>query len=388
MKFSALILAAAVVTGADAFVAPSSSSAAAAGRLQQESSTELNLFGLFKGAGATKVRPTEAASKLVPPSEVVAPTPSEDTIRALFHLWNDALATGEPRLVAKRYAKDAVLLPTVSDEPRMDQESIVDYFETFLKLKPQGEILVSKVYVGAGFAKDVGVYEFTMGATKKKVKARYTFVYVYEDGQWKILHQHSSQMPEQVTPNDAPKLTAEQVRNLFHLWNDALDTLDAQAVANRFTKDAVLLPTVSDVPRTTPEAIKDYFEMFLKSKPQGKVLESYVEFGPSWAKDCGIYEFTMRGDNNKIVRARFTFVYQYVDGQWKIAHQHSSQMPEGLMAAAAACEEKLKQDKLTTDNDNKSQVNGSQNSSEKVAEKSKGKDKKGRTLSILDRLKL
>ena len=35
-----------------------------------------------------------------------------------------------------------------------------------------------------------------MGATGKKVKGRYTFIYVYEDGEWKINQHHSSIMPE------------------------------------------------------------------------------------------------------------------------------------------------------------------------------------------------
>lgn len=35
-----------------------------------------------------------------------------------------------------------------------------------------------------------------MGANGKKVKGRYTFIYVYEDGEWKINQHHSSIMPE------------------------------------------------------------------------------------------------------------------------------------------------------------------------------------------------
>ena len=90
---------------------------------------------------------------------------------------SSALATEDPAKVAKRYAKAGVLLPTVSDTPRTDEASITDYFVNFLKLKPQGEILESYVTIGNNWCQDVGIYEFTMGATGKKVRGRYSFVY-------------------------------------------------------------------------------------------------------------------------------------------------------------------------------------------------------------------
>ena len=132
----------------------------------------------------------------------------------LFHFLVDS------ELVASRYAKNAVLLPTVSDVPRTDHEGIKDYFDNFLQLKPQGVILESFVTIGDDWCKDVGIYEFTMGTTGDKVKARYSFVYVKEDGQWKISHHHSSAMPE----GGKPKLTEAEVKDLFYLWNDALAT--------------------------------------------------------------------------------------------------------------------------------------------------------------------
>lgn len=91
---------------------------------------------------------------------------------------------------------------------------IKDYFVGFLKKKPQGEILESNVIIGHNWAQDAGIYEFTMGATGDKVKGRYSFVYVYEDNQWKISHHHSSVMPEAFLgevpkPNVSKKETVE-----------------------------------------------------------------------------------------------------------------------------------------------------------------------------------
>jgi hypothetical protein len=76
--------------------------------------------------------------------------------------------------------------------------------------------VVSFVQIGTNWCKDSGIYEFTMGATGAKVKARYSFVYVYEDGQWKIAHHHSSQMPESIQPKQ-PVLSDQEVRGLFNV---------------------------------------------------------------------------------------------------------------------------------------------------------------------------
>ena len=178
--------------------------------------------------------------------------------------------------------------------------------------------------VGDNWCKDVGIYEFTMGKDGSKVKGRYSFVYVYEDDEWKISHHHSSVMPEAVLKK---QITKKEVKDLFYLWNDALATLDSDKVAKRYSTQAVLLPTVSDTPRTDYDSIKDYFDNFLNLKPQGEILESHVLVGDNWCKDVGIYEFTMGKDGSK-VKARYSFVYVFEDGEWKISHHHSSTMPE------------------------------------------------------------
>ena len=269
-------------------------------------------------------------SSVMPEGIVLAEPITDGEVRSLFGLWNDALATLEPKKVAARYSKKAVLLPTVSDVPRTDYPGIVDYFTNFLQLKPQGEILSGDTLVGTNWAQDAGIYEFTMGATGAKVMGRYTFIYVFEDGEWKISQHHSSVMPE---ANKPQPITEHEVKDLFQLWNSALATLDADAVARRYAKDSTLLPTVSDVPRTNYNLIKDYFVGFLKKKPQGEIKESYVTIGNNWCQDTGLYEFTMGATGDKVM-GRYSFIYVYEDGEWKISHHHSSVMPEAFLGPA------------------------------------------------------
>jgi uncharacterized protein (TIGR02246 family) len=119
-------------------------------------------------------------------------------ITGLFDTWNRALETGDPEKVADLYADGAVLLPTVSNQVRA---GIVDYFEHFLAKKPVGEKLQTHVNVlDSNSAIDAGVYQFTLTdpetGEKSVVKARYTYAYEKQDGEWKIVNHHSSKMPE------------------------------------------------------------------------------------------------------------------------------------------------------------------------------------------------
>ena len=131
-------------------------------------------------------------------------------------------------------------------------------------------------------------------------------------------------------------MTESQVRGLFNLWNDALATLDSAKVADRYCKNAVLLPTLSDIPRDTRELLIDYFNTLLIKKPRAKILSGHIMIGQGWAQDVGIYEFTLTADGDRYVKARYTFVYAFEDGEWKIAHHHSSKMPEEFLGSYTA----------------------------------------------------
>jgi uncharacterized protein (TIGR02246 family) len=126
------------------------------------------------------------------------------------------------------------------------------------------------------------------------------------------------------------KPTPEEIRALFGEWNQALATLDANKVADRYAPDAVLVPTMSNDVRTDRAEIVDYFEHFLQGKPRGTILESHVEvLGQRTAVDTGVYRFTLIKDGvTKDVDARYTFVYERIGGKWYIQNHHSSAMPE------------------------------------------------------------
>jgi uncharacterized protein (TIGR02246 family) len=127
---------------------------------------------------------------------------TEAAVEAQFDKFNNAWATKDPATVTSLFTRDAVLLATVSNKPRTNHEEIKDYFVSFLKGAPVGKIDSSNIKLGCNMAARLGTWTVTLtdAATGKKtdVKARYSFIYRLEDGEWKIDHLHSSMMPEKI----------------------------------------------------------------------------------------------------------------------------------------------------------------------------------------------
>lgn len=120
--------------------------------------------------------------------------------------------------------------------------------------------------------------------------------------------------------------TPQEISALFDRWNASLRTGDPDVVVANYASDGVLLPTVSNKPRTTPAEIRDYFVKFLKSGPQGSIDQRIIKIGCNVAQDVGTYTFKFA--DGQTVHARYTYVYEWKDGKWLIAHHHSSAMPE------------------------------------------------------------
>jgi uncharacterized protein (TIGR02246 family) len=128
------------------------------------------------------------------------------------------------------------------------------------------------------------------------------------------------------------------VAALFDDWNVALATLSPEKVAQRYWEDAVLLPTLSNTPRTTPAMMREYFTHFLEQHPRGRIDARTIHIDCNMAVDAGAYTFSMMDARGKAseVAARYTYVYAWRQGGWKILHHHSSGMPEVVRAEPKA----------------------------------------------------
>ena len=121
---------------------------------------------------------------------------TEAEIAALFDRWNKSLQTGDPHKVVANYAERSILLPTVSNRPRLSPAEKEDYFHHFLGNRPSGDIDLRFIEIGCNTAVDAGLYTFTFAETGEVVSGRYSFTYQWDGMQWLITSHHSSVMPE------------------------------------------------------------------------------------------------------------------------------------------------------------------------------------------------
>jgi uncharacterized protein (TIGR02246 family) len=119
--------------------------------------------------------------------------------RANFRKWNDALQTKDPRKVALLYCENNTFHPTMSGDFKSGQKGAEDYFEHFLLKNPLGKVVKEEIQpLGSDSYIHSGLYDFEVGPVDKReiAEARFTYVWVRGlDGEWKILHHHSSVKP-------------------------------------------------------------------------------------------------------------------------------------------------------------------------------------------------
>jgi hypothetical protein len=109
------------------------------------------LFALFLAGCATNQGTSANAQASRAASCKLA---SEQKIAALFGRWNQSLKTGGPHRVVANYAERSILLPTVSNQPRLTPAEKEDHFHHFLESHPSGKIDMRQIFVGCNSAVD------------------------------------------------------------------------------------------------------------------------------------------------------------------------------------------------------------------------------------------
>ncbi|MBM3862365.1 MAG: SgcJ/EcaC family oxidoreductase [Verrucomicrobia bacterium] len=124
----------------------------------------------------------------------------------------------------------------------------------------------------------------------------------------------------------------KDVEKQLDRWFAALKTGDPAQVTALYARDAILLSTLKGDVKKGHRKIRGYFEReFLPKHPVGTAVEAYTRVLGGVAVNSGLYSFKIdsKDEGRATVEARYTFVYQWTENDWKIVEHHSSLNPEG-----------------------------------------------------------
>ncbi len=108
--------------------------------------------------------------------------------------WVSKIRTGDPKQVVELYDVAGLLLGTFSDIERKGHDLILKYFENLLKSQVDVEIVTQHNHESESLITSSGLYNFIVDG--KTINARFSFVFIKTNDDWKILSHHSSVLPE------------------------------------------------------------------------------------------------------------------------------------------------------------------------------------------------
>ncbi len=117
------------------------------------------------------------------------------------------------------------------------------------------------------------------------------------------------------------------INAMLRIWVEKIRGNNANEVAELYYDDGLLLGTFSDIERRGKELIFDYFEDLLRSKIDVEIISAHEHKTDSIIMSSGFYNFKI---DNKIIKARFSFVFIKTKKSWKILSHHSSELPKRL----------------------------------------------------------
>ena len=115
------------------------------------------------------------------------------------------------------------------------------------------------------------------------------------------------------------------MNNTIQLWVKKIKTNDPNQVSELYHENGLLLGTFSDIESHGKKLIFNYFENLLKSKIDVEIITQHVHKTDSIIVSSGFYNFKV---DDKMVKARFSFVFVKTKESWKILSHHSSELPK------------------------------------------------------------
>jgi len=119
---------------------------------------------------------------------------------------------------------------------------------------------------------------------------------------------------------------AEEANAVVERWSAAFSSNEPEAIAKIYTSDAILLGTVSPIMSEGTDAIVKYFTPTKGTGNKNKLGDRRtIVLGDNAVVVTGFYEFTRMQEGKPVPGpARFTMLLVKRDGEWRIAHHHSS----------------------------------------------------------------
>jgi len=123
----------------------------------------------------------------------------KEDVAAATATWAKLFMDDNPDVVLALCAKDAVLWGTLSPTRRETPAALREYFVAAFKALPGHKVEFGDqlIRVYGNTAINTGYYTFlyTKDGESKTLPARYSIVYVKQDGKWQIVDHHSSAVP-------------------------------------------------------------------------------------------------------------------------------------------------------------------------------------------------
>ena len=124
----------------------------------------------------------------------------------------------------------------------------------------------------------------------------------------------------------------EEANAVIDRWSAAYSSNDPDAVVKSYRPDAILFGTFSPAISQGTDAIRAYYSDIKGSGAKNSIGERYtMVLNDNAVVVTGFYDFTRLKDRQAVSEpSRFTMLLIKYDGEWLIAHHHSS--PRGQPA--------------------------------------------------------